>query len=421
MKCFSFTPADPYMNMSDEEQGYYYTMLSIVAFQTLAELGFNAGLTHFVAHEWARLRLEGGVVVGAVDAQARMRSLLRIALAWTACSAVLLIVVLGFGGAYFLASAQHIGAVAWQTPWWVLCFCLVPSSISMTMRSIAEGVDSVVISQRAALISSVFSSAAGWLALILGAGLYILPLMVGTGALISLLILSNNLKPVLRLYGFHVHTPRIRWKSDFLPHQLRMAISWICGLMMFQSFVPFIFYYRGAVEAGQAGILLQGYSLANALGMAWVVTNSPEYGRAWAAKDRSTLRMLTRKTILRSVSTVAFAAAAGLLFVALLKSFFPRYGDRIGPVAALAILFGTCMVMQAANAWTAAIRFGRREPFLWNSITGSALVILSSLALSRFGLQPIFTGFAVIMCLIVVPWVHCIFKRELEICAQPSA
>ena len=406
--------------MSKEEQGYYYTMLSIAAFQTLAELGFNAGLTHFVSHEWALLKVEGGTVVGTLESRSRMRSLLRIAARWTIISSVILILTLSLGGRFFLSSNSSVNTVNWLLPWWCLCASLIPVSMSMTLRSLAEGTDSVALSQRTAVLSSVIGNLVGWGALALGAKLYVLPIVSGIGALVAIVVLSKELKPILRLYFFHWTDSQISWKNDFLPHQLRLAVSWICGLLMFQSFVPFIFHYRGAIEAGQAGILLQGYALVNALGLAWVVTSTAKFGKAWATQDFVTLRRLTKATIRRSLVTVVLAAISGIAVFAAGKALFPQFASRFGSIEALAILLVLCAVMQSANAWTAAVRFSRREPFMWNSLVGSFLVIMATYILAPRGVEMIFVGYFLVMTVVVVPWVYFIYARELNLAVANS-
>ena len=399
---------------TSEQQGYYYTILSIVAFQTLAEFGFNTGLTHFISHEWCHLSIEKGQVIGDQNAQARLRSLLRITAVWTVVSTFILVVGIGFGGEYFLSTYRKSTTVEWEGPWWAVCFMLIPGSISATLRCIAESVDRVAFSQKSILIGSIIGNCVAWVAFILDAQLYIIALNLGVSALITIFLLAYSLKPILKLYFFPLSMPKINWRKDFMPHQLRIGISWICGLAMFQTFVPFIFYYRGAIEAGQAGILLQAYSLANTLGMAWVISNTPNFGKAWVLKDPLALNALTNKIGKKSAYTVIFAAAMGMIIVALIKYYMPQFGNRIGSLSALYVLFLTCIIMQSSNAYTAAVRFQKKEKFLMSSIISAGLVISSNYWMSQLSVEFVFLGFFIIMSFVLVPWIYFIYNREIN-------
>ena len=44
--------------LSKEEQGFYYTFVSVLAIQIFFELGLGGILTQFVAHEMAHIQLE---------------------------------------------------------------------------------------------------------------------------------------------------------------------------------------------------------------------------------------------------------------------------------------------------------------------------------------------------------------------------
>src|SRR4051812_27352020 len=69
--------------LSAEEQGYYASFLGLLGVTTFVELGVGATLGMFASHEMAVLAWgEDFELVGPPTAKARLRSLMRLGLAW---------------------------------------------------------------------------------------------------------------------------------------------------------------------------------------------------------------------------------------------------------------------------------------------------------------------------------------------------
>src|SRR6266404_1487148 len=110
--------------LSPVEQGYYYTLLSLVSLQAVFELGFSFVILQMAAHECARLTLHAdGRIEGDEVAHARLASILQKAFRWYLVAAVILCSSLLPAGAYFFSRHAHkatavaTGPVAWQGPW----------------------------------------------------------------------------------------------------------------------------------------------------------------------------------------------------------------------------------------------------------------------------------------------------------------
>ena len=101
------------------EQGYYYTLLSLVSLQAVFELGFSFVILQMAAHECSRLTLHAdGRVEGDPVAHARLASILRKTFRWYLVAAVILCVSLLPAGAYFFSRhARTAAPVAWHGPW----------------------------------------------------------------------------------------------------------------------------------------------------------------------------------------------------------------------------------------------------------------------------------------------------------------
>jgi hypothetical protein len=69
--------------LSPLQQGYYYTLLSLMALQTVFELGFSFVILQLAAHESALLNISyDGRIEGDRSAHARLASVLRLTLRW---------------------------------------------------------------------------------------------------------------------------------------------------------------------------------------------------------------------------------------------------------------------------------------------------------------------------------------------------
>src|SRR6266702_2645846 len=110
--------------LSPVEQGYYYTLLSLVSLQVVFELGFSFVILQMAAHECAHLTLHtDGRIEGDPTAHARLASILQKTLRWYLAAAAILCVSLLPAGVFFFSRHAHTtsalatGPVAWQGPW----------------------------------------------------------------------------------------------------------------------------------------------------------------------------------------------------------------------------------------------------------------------------------------------------------------
>lgn len=109
---------------SKEQQGFYYTISSLLALQIFFELGLVTVLAQFASHEFAHLTWGAkGRIEGDPIARERLIDLLCKATKWFGIAALLLIVVLVPAGIVFL-NQQDVSATdfSWRLPW-ILAVC----------------------------------------------------------------------------------------------------------------------------------------------------------------------------------------------------------------------------------------------------------------------------------------------------------
>jgi len=411
-------------HLSPEVQGYYYTFAGLMLFQSLVELGFGVVLVQFISHEWAFLRLRGrGSVEGDMGSLSRTASLVRLGILWYCSIAVLFFVIVG-GIGYFLLSGRRASPVAWQQPWWLLCGAVSLSILLVPLRCFIEGSDQVGKSQRVALFAGVMSGTAGWIAVASGAGLYTLAIASGVAAVVGYSLFLPLCIPFFELLklGQRDSLSRISWRDQFWPQQWRIGLSWLSGLLMFQGFVPILFYLHGPIPAGQLGVVMQVYQALNAAASSWLVSVGPRMGILASRKDFSRLRRLVEETVRRSVLACSLFSIATFALVVLLHRYAFQYSERFGDVLTIAVFLTVVAAMQVSNVETAAIRFQKKEPFVVVSVVCAVLVTLSNAVLGKlFALRGVALGFAGVMLILLLPWVHRLYEREMAVGVSADA
>lgn len=408
--------------LSPEVQGYFFTFSSLLLLQVFLEVGFGVVLLQFVSHEWAFLRFgPRGQIEGSPAAAARLASLVRLGVRWYAVVALALFIVLGTGGHLFFASSSATG-VAWVTPWWLLVTAQACSTLIVPQSAFLEGSGQVALNQRNLLVANVCAGLAAGTALLAGGGLYALVLLVGVRAAVAHALILPAAFPFLRLWRLRSADDRIGWARQFWPLQWRIGLSWMAGFLMFQSFTPAAFWVQGPGAAGQVGVMVQAFNAVNQLGSCWLTAVQPRMGHLAARANLVVLRALVRDILRRSFATALLLAVGAFSLVAGLQHFMPRYGARFGDLVAIGAFLAVAVSLQLANVETAAVRFRKREPFVLASLASAATVMASNLLLGyAFGARGMAFGFAAVIFLMTLPWVHRLFRRNMEAPAVEAA
>src|ERR1700683_295275 len=157
------------------EQGYYYTLLSLVSLQLVFELGFSFVIQQLAAHECVHLELHAdGSVSGDAVAHARLASGLQLSLRWYSVAAAAMAILLApLGFLFFARHAEAAGAqIAWHGPW---LFAVVASAISlwfMPFYSFLEGCGHIRAVAAMRFRQAIATAACAWVPLFLHCGLY---------------------------------------------------------------------------------------------------------------------------------------------------------------------------------------------------------------------------------------------------------
>jgi hypothetical protein len=359
--------------LTPAEQGYYYTFYSLVALQIVFELGFSVVILQTASHEAAHLTISAdGTIAGPRSSHARLASVLQKSIRWYTVAAILMAaIVLPLGMRFFGAqtySHPFAQPVAWRLPW-----ILVILATSCTFQidptfSFLEGCGFVAQVARTRLTQAVLGTCMGWTALLLHHGLLAPGLMILGQALAGAGFVYKKrdlLVPLLR-HRSNVH--HIDWGSEIWPFQWRIAVSWVCGYMIFQLFNPILFHYRGPVEAGQMGMSTNICGTLSSMAIAWMSTKASPFGQMIARREYEKLDQIFFRTLAQSVSAATLACGLAWMAIVVLRAHHAGFALRLLPPAPLAMLLGATLLTIVVFAEALYLRAHKQEKFMINAI-----------------------------------------------------
>lgn len=365
------------------EQGYYYTFASVLGLTVVFEGGLGMVLAQFASHERAHLQFEasgaqGGLrLVGDQAARRRLADLLRHARRWYAVAA------LAFTGVALLLGpvlfAHQRTPVRWGGPW---LGAVVGTALLLALTpylTISEGCGRIAAMARVRLAQSLLGAAGLWCGLSWGWGLRAVPLAAILAGVVGLAWLATPGAAFLRELLRAPRSETLAWWRDVWPMQWRMAVSWICGYVIFQIYTPLVFRHLGPVPAGQIGMSLQIGQAIGSVGTAWVVAQVPQFGRSIALRDWAGLDQRFRTAALISIGGTVLMAVIVFLGAMLARHELPRAAGRLLPTVPLALVLGTAILNTVTVCLATYLRAHKQEPFLLTTLIGAAAMLAVAL------------------------------------------
>jgi hypothetical protein len=369
-----------------DTQGYYYTFGSLVELTVIAELGLGLVIQQFASHEWSFLTLNSsGAVTGDAGRLRRLASLATFSLRWYASAGLLAAAVLGLIG-YFFFSYRDSSGIEWRAPWLALCAISGARLLVVPAFSLLDGCDQMRSSNRIRLAASVTASLCAWLALFLGAGLWVPAVMSGTGTLANALLLWRRHGRFFSSLLAVRTAGELKWRAEVWPMQWRIALSWLSGYFIFSLFTPVMFHFHGTTVAGQMGMTLSAVYALQALSLTWVSTRAPRLGILIARREFVALDQLFAFSLKRALGVFCVGAVglmAGVWGLELLKQ---PVAARLLGLTPLALFLGSALVTVFVGSLAVYLRAHKKEPFLVLSVVGGALTGLGTVYFgSRYG------------------------------------
>ena len=200
-----------------ETQGYYFTFSSLMALQTLIELGLGSVIINFSSHEWSKLRLnENGEIDGDRSACSRLASLGQFSLKWFSIGGVIFTIAVSIWGLQFFSEKSTSG-VDWRGPWIGLCISTGITIALTPLWFLLEGCNQVSNAYLFRMYQGICMSLIAWIAVMMGAELWAAVLSTILGILLALYFLYKKYRHFyLSIFSFNVEN-RISWREELLP------------------------------------------------------------------------------------------------------------------------------------------------------------------------------------------------------------
>jgi len=410
--------------LSKEQQGYYYTIGSLLALQLFFELGLMTVLSQFASHEFVKLSWGSrGAIEGDPVARERFCDLLCKAARWFGVAALLLVVVLVPAGLVFLETGRQTAVdFSWRLPWVLAVIGTAANLLTVPFFSVIMGSGDVVTVNHREMVGAVVSSVLCWLVLGLHGGLFSVFAVTCGSVFISWSYLLRQ-KPELlamawkRMFSGGVPGHRhasISWWREVWPMQWKIALTWISGYFVFQLFTPVLFRYQGPAAAGQMGMTLSAANALLGVALSWISTRSPELAKCVALRNWSGMDALFRRVLVQATAVAMVGALCGWAMIRILQEYF-IIGQRFIPASHAALLFATICINVVIAAFGAYLRAHKQEPFLPLSLV---LGVVQGLATWYLGMNystlGVTAGFFVVHLVISLPFSWLIWRKCRE-------
>ena len=326
---------------------------------------------------------------------------------------VLAACALSFGGLFFFGSTGWDEVSIWGAPWIALCLVTGINLCLMPIWALLEGCNQVSNIYLYRFLQSILTSIVAWLGIYFGAGLWIAFIM-GTTTLLSTvaMVVRRYSRFIQQIMFEHPRLTRLDWKSDILPMQWRVSLSWLSGYFTFSLFVPVLFHYHGAVVAGQMGMTWAFISALTGVVSSWITPKAPVFGMLIAQHKFAELdQIFWRLTIVVALVATLGAFFIWLLIYGLVKFDIPFSQRMLSPFATGCFLVAT-IIHTAGLPMSTYLRAHKKEPLLMLSIvygvfTGVVVVVLGR----YYSVDVVAIGYLAVMVIVapfnVIIWRNC--------------
>jgi O-antigen/teichoic acid export membrane protein len=395
--------------LSSEEQGYYYVFLSIVAIQTVFDMGLSFILVQISAYE-SRLIIfdDKGKIKGNIPS--RFISLFKKSLIWFAVLSVLLLLVLFWLGYYFISDSDFDHGYGWKMPWLLLIVFTAITFFFQPLFSLLEGAGHIREVYLVRFIQGLLGSIGLWLGFYFNLGIFSVCIPPAVGIVITILwvlFFKSNILTIIKNSG----CDDFKWKEEVWPQQWRFGVSWLCAYFISQGFIPIIFKSEGLLIAGQMGLTIAIINMIGILSVSWMSSNFPRFVKLialknWIDLDREFYRAFFISLISYVIGITIFIIIRLLFVATIFDNRFLPFSDVV--IMALSGVFSQVIILLGFN-----LRAYRKEPFMLSSIISTAvIIILSNFSIKFWGVSGLIWVIFFVNALIGVPISFIIYIRS---------
>lgn len=399
------------MFLTELEQGYWYTIGSLSALSTFADLGFGTLVGQFSAHEFSKLRFDKNLRYdGEKNDIERIASLYKYVLKWALCVCVIAYPIIMGAGIAVLNS--HGDMETWIAPWIIYMLAGGLSFIVRISLSFFEGCNLISKIQTNYAISSIALAGVTIGMLVGKCGLYALAIPAVISFLINFVLMFIVFRhAIIQLLKTKV-VHNYHWGRNFLSLIWKYAISWASGYFIFQIYTPLAYMVYDPIMAGKVGItmtLIQAcFTIANTFNAMFV----PKINISVANREWGKAEGLCKKGLLLSMPLYVLGATIIMLGLGLGQGRIALF-DRFLPVSIAVVLIVAWFLQIPINTIATYGRAHKQEPFLIMSVVGSLFTFGSTiLFMFTLPINYIFVGFALSNVVSTIIFIFMYYKQK---------
>lgn len=392
--------------VSPEEQGLFFSFLSITALQSIFDAGITSIFVNFCAHEKVRFHSSE---TERNDAREKLISIATAARRWFLIIASLFALLAGVGGFFYLRTSLggNFDLGHWPLAYAILILAVGILLSNLSRIALLEGWGHIGDVARIRFRANLTSTAMLWLILFMGFGVWALSLSYLTQALVIVwgtTRLSKSLPiqfPILT--SKQPLERKINWKQDIFPLQMRMGISYFCGYLVSQAVVPFSLKYYGPVEAGKIGLANSIFSAATTVLASLIYLSGPKYAEHIVQRNWHHLNKMFFRTTLFSLFSGIVGFSGILVVLITLSKHLDIFSNRVPEINILVALGIIGMANLYVGSAATLMRAFKQEPMLPISILAAALYVTAMYFTSRLNPTIFFYLITAGQVLIIVP------------------
>lgn len=383
------------------EQGWYYTFVSVVAIYSVFETGLSTAVLQITAHKFLRLQWtsdgvtgEGEEDFGSFVTKSRRTSLIT--------GIVFCAIVYPIGYYLFNDRAVTQGeSFHWLWAWSVLVLLTALSLIVLPILSIAEGSGDISEAYMVRLFQGVLGSILCWIALLNGASLWATIMTSLSVIFVMIIWLRRYRENLWCLLKNQEYKNEFNWNKELWPLYWRVSLSWIGVYFWSQLATPIVFYYQGAVQAGQMGLSLTIAHMVGILAQSWIARGVPAMSQAVASANWKELQRIFGRN-LRMAAVVFLIGAVTILILLTFASSTP-YMERMLPIGPFAALFLFVLLYLLNGALATQLRSFKKEPLLGIFLVGGGVTLLGSLWAAQYSASAVVYTMLFVQVSVVFP------------------
>ena len=392
--------------LSAEDQGLWYTFLSLSALSALAELGFTLLISQLVSHEFDGLSFRHGFIRGKKNLRDKLFSLIRFSIKLYVVIVPFAAIILLVAGLFILSNELFLTKIAWI----LFAFISALSLLVSLFQSIYQGLDKISDVYRIRTIGNLIVPIFSITFMFLGFSVW--ALVIST--FISVASMSYFLLKITNRFWIQVFRNKpegkFNWSREILPLQGKYAVSWASGYAVFHLIVPVTFKIFGAEVAGKLGLLISLSSGITYLSTSWLDSVIPKLNFLVARKSKLELDKLFTSSVVRGY-LIFFLCCGSLLLIVYLANIFNFYSERILPLNLVALFLLVELAIVSLGFLAKYLRAHRAEPFYLVSLINAILVVAIIIWALPKGLALAFCWLILTYWLVVLPFGIFIFRK----------